>query len=144
MKGPTVLSPSQLPRLLSCPRNVVGHLLPEANDNQGQIAASYGNLGLIYQTRGDLEQAEAMFKKSLGLPVAARQRKRPGPQTAAIFSSRLLTPIVAKPWVSVVRTENFVRTARSHHQGNVIQSKIASRTVVMLATCRRLHELVSD
>jgi len=31
------------------------------------MADNYGNLGLVYKTRGDLAQAEAMFKKSLGL-----------------------------------------------------------------------------
>jgi tetratricopeptide (TPR) repeat protein len=31
------------------------------------MANNYGNLGNVYQTRGDLEQAEAAWKKSLAL-----------------------------------------------------------------------------
>ena len=31
------------------------------------IAAAYGNLGLIYQGRGDLDQAEEMQRKSLAI-----------------------------------------------------------------------------
>ena len=29
------------------------------------MAASYGNLGIIAQTRGDLEEAEELYRKSL-------------------------------------------------------------------------------
>jgi tetratricopeptide (TPR) repeat protein len=36
-------------------------------ENKGLIAALSGNLGLIYYTRGDLDQAETMFKKSLDI-----------------------------------------------------------------------------
>jgi len=31
------------------------------------MANQYGNLGNIYQTRGDLDEAEAMYRKALGL-----------------------------------------------------------------------------
>jgi hypothetical protein len=31
------------------------------------MASVYGNLGNLYQTRGDLDQAEAMYLKSLSL-----------------------------------------------------------------------------
>jgi hypothetical protein len=31
------------------------------------MANDYGNLGLLYCTRGELDQAEAIFKKSLAL-----------------------------------------------------------------------------
>ncbi len=31
------------------------------------MAIRYGNLGLIYQTRGELDRAEEMLKKSLAL-----------------------------------------------------------------------------
>jgi Flp pilus assembly protein TadD len=29
------------------------------------LAVAYSNLGILYQTRGELDQAEAMLKKSL-------------------------------------------------------------------------------
>ena len=31
------------------------------------MAAAYGNLGAVYQMRGDLTQAEAMYRKALTL-----------------------------------------------------------------------------
>ena len=31
------------------------------------MASEYGNLGLIYQTRGELDRAEEMHKKSLAI-----------------------------------------------------------------------------
>jgi Flp pilus assembly protein TadD len=31
------------------------------------MAANYGNLGVSYQTRGDLDQAEAMLRKALAI-----------------------------------------------------------------------------
>ncbi len=33
----------------------------------GDLAKSYGNLASVYKTRGDLDEAEAMYRKSLGL-----------------------------------------------------------------------------
>ena len=41
--------------------------LGKAADNQALLAIAYGNLGIVYQTRGDPDQAEAMYRKSLGL-----------------------------------------------------------------------------
>jgi tetratricopeptide (TPR) repeat protein len=37
---------------------------------QEGIAVNYGNLGIVYQTRGDLEEAEEMFHKSLSINKA--------------------------------------------------------------------------
>jgi len=31
----------------------------------GSISSGYGNLGMVYQTRGDLKQAELMLKSAL-------------------------------------------------------------------------------
>jgi hypothetical protein len=31
------------------------------------MASTYSNLSVLYQTRGGLEQAEAMYRKALGL-----------------------------------------------------------------------------
>ena len=31
------------------------------------MAAAYGNLGIVYQIRGDLDKAEAMYRKSLAI-----------------------------------------------------------------------------
>jgi Tfp pilus assembly protein PilF len=33
------------------------------------MARQYGNLGIVYKTRGDLDRAEEMYKKSLELFV---------------------------------------------------------------------------
>jgi tetratricopeptide (TPR) repeat protein len=41
--------------------------LHEAIDSKEGMAENYGNLGLVYETRGDLAQAEEMWKKSLRL-----------------------------------------------------------------------------
>jgi tetratricopeptide (TPR) repeat protein len=41
--------------------------LDEALGSQEGMAADYGNLGIVYEDRGDLVQAEAMYKKALAL-----------------------------------------------------------------------------
>ena len=41
--------------------------LYEALRRKEGMAAAYGNLGRVYQTRGDLAQAAAMYKKSIAL-----------------------------------------------------------------------------
>jgi tetratricopeptide (TPR) repeat protein len=39
----------------------------EAMKDGGLLTSAYGNLGNVYQIRGDLDQAEAMYRKSLAL-----------------------------------------------------------------------------
>ncbi len=46
-----------------------------AGDDRGAVAAAYGNLGLIYKTRGDLEQAESMHRKSLAINEKLRRKE---------------------------------------------------------------------
>ncbi len=41
--------------------------LAQAADDRSWLAASYGNLGTVYQRRGDLAQAEVMYHKSLAI-----------------------------------------------------------------------------
>ena len=41
--------------------------LNEALGRKEGIAGAYGNLGIVYQSRGDLTQAEAMHRKALEL-----------------------------------------------------------------------------
>ncbi len=36
-------------------------------DNKEMLAVASGNLGIVYQTRGDLDQVEAMYEKALAL-----------------------------------------------------------------------------
>jgi tetratricopeptide (TPR) repeat protein len=38
-----------------------------ANDSPGNLAVAYGNLGIVMQTRGDLDGAEAMHRKALAI-----------------------------------------------------------------------------
>ena len=49
--------------------------LGEARNDRALLAAAYGNLGLIYQTRGDLDEAEAMLKKSLAIEEALGRKE---------------------------------------------------------------------
>ncbi len=42
-------------------------MLGEKASNHGLLASAYGNLGLVYAIRGDLDQAEAMCRKALTL-----------------------------------------------------------------------------
>jgi len=44
-------------------------VLELAADNQSWQAVAYGNLGLILHTRGDLDDAEAMFRKALKIEI---------------------------------------------------------------------------
>ncbi|MDZ4262128.1 MAG: tetratricopeptide repeat protein [Pseudomonadota bacterium] len=44
--------------------------LAQAAEDREWLAASYGNLGIVYRTQGDLDQAEAMHLKSLELDEA--------------------------------------------------------------------------
>ena len=39
----------------------------EALGRQEGMASQYGNLGILYQTRGDLDQAETMYLKAISL-----------------------------------------------------------------------------
>ena len=39
--------------------------LNEALGSKEGMASNYGNLGLVYKTRGELDKAEEMYKKSL-------------------------------------------------------------------------------
>jgi len=39
--------------------------LGKAENAQGLLATAYGNLGILYQTRGDPDQAESVYRKSL-------------------------------------------------------------------------------
>ncbi len=46
------------------------------------MANNYGDLGIVYRIRGDLDQAEMMYRKALGLfqeigamPIASKERK---------------------------------------------------------------------
>ncbi|WP_004175344.1 tetratricopeptide repeat protein [Nitrosospira lacus] len=41
--------------------------IAESQGDRERLATAYGNLGNVYQIRGDLAQAEAMYRKSLGL-----------------------------------------------------------------------------
>ena len=42
-------------------------MLEEALGRKEGTASDYGNLGNLYQTRGDLDRAEEMYRKSLAL-----------------------------------------------------------------------------
>ncbi|XOF34711.1 MAG: tetratricopeptide repeat protein [Candidatus Electrothrix sp. YB6] len=42
------------------------------------IAIQYGNLGLVYQKRKDIEQAESLLQKSLSLYQEMRAMGHPG------------------------------------------------------------------
>ncbi len=42
-------------------------VLLEASGHKENMANIYGNFGIAYRIRGDLEQAEAMYRKSLAL-----------------------------------------------------------------------------
>jgi protein O-GlcNAc transferase len=39
--------------------------MSEALERKEGIAIAYSNLGIVYRIRGDLDQAEAMYRKSL-------------------------------------------------------------------------------
>ncbi len=41
--------------------------IDEALGRKVGIASQYGNLGVLYKTRGDLDRAEQMYRKSLDL-----------------------------------------------------------------------------
>ena len=41
--------------------------IDEALERKAGMANQYGNLGNLYQTRGDLDRAEEMYRKSLAL-----------------------------------------------------------------------------
>ena len=43
-----------------------------------ESASAYGNLGNLYQTRGDLDRAEEMYEKSLAIRGSARPQGRYG------------------------------------------------------------------
>jgi len=57
-------------RLLGEPEmaeTIYARVLSLSGDHPGWRAAAHGNLGLIYRARGDLDQAEAMHRKSLAI-----------------------------------------------------------------------------
>ena len=41
--------------------------IDEKLGRQERMANQYGNLGILYQTRGDLDRAEEMYKKALAI-----------------------------------------------------------------------------
>ena len=45
------------------------------SDDQDMLAVAYGNLGFVYEMRGDLAQAEAMYRKALELNEALGHKK---------------------------------------------------------------------
>jgi tetratricopeptide (TPR) repeat protein len=49
--------------------------LHEALGSKEGMAQNYGNLGIVYDTRGDLDKAEKMYRKSLALHEALGSKK---------------------------------------------------------------------
>ena len=80
------------------------------------MAADYGNLGVIHQTRGDLDRAEEMHRKSLEIDDALEriENKTYGVCVAThrpISDARLL----AKPWAKYC-----IEYARAREEGRAI------------------------
>ena len=48
------------------------------DEKSAETASAYGNLGVLYKTRGDLELAEKMYRKSLGHQRGAGPERRHG------------------------------------------------------------------